>query len=179
MEHLTFIQRVVHWRWAPCVGLVIGSLAFVVLAVAIIPRDLGPSGRGAAGPLGRADERPVVSVESTGNDVGTSGASLRGRALTQSMLPPVPQTAPGGVVVRSIFQSSPPMELPVAPPDPAPPPPPPEPPPPAPSSTIFTLPAPPELPPPPAQGVVDNAALQPAVQQQAAQPPGSPEGQSE
>jgi hypothetical protein len=187
MQSLTFIQRVVRWRWAPCVGLVGGSLVFVVLAVALIPRELGPVGPGAAGLLGRADDRAHVDVGDTAGDVGASGGRLAGRAFAHSMLPSAAQREPSHGVVQSIFQSAPPMELPVAPPDPAPPPPPPEPPPPAPSSTIFTLPTPPEPPPPPqapviappAQGVISEPAPQPAPQAEPAQQSAGAEGQAQ
>jgi hypothetical protein len=35
------ISQLLKWRWAPCVGLVLGSLSFVVLALAFIPDHLG------------------------------------------------------------------------------------------------------------------------------------------
>lgn len=35
------ISQLMKWRWAPCLGLVLGSLAFVGLAIAVIPEHLG------------------------------------------------------------------------------------------------------------------------------------------
>jgi hypothetical protein len=161
MQPLIFVERVVRWRWAPCVGLVGGSLVFVAVAMAIIPHELGPIGPRAAGALGRSAENSDLGADSTADDVGASGGRLAGRAQAQSVLPTAPQSGSNNSVVQSIFQSAPPMELPVAPPDPAPPPPPPDPPSLAPTSTIFTLPTPPVPPPPPQAAVVAPAPAAP------------------
>jgi hypothetical protein len=41
------------WRWAPCVGLTLGSLAFVAFSVLLIPAQFGS----APGPVAEAPER--------------------------------------------------------------------------------------------------------------------------
>jgi hypothetical protein len=158
MHPLIFVERVVRWRWAPCAGLVAGSLAFVVLSVGLIPHELGPAGPRAAGVLGRSAEENDVGSDGIADDVGATGGRLARRAQAESVLPAPPQSGSNNGVVRSIFNSAPPMELPVAPPDPAPPPPPPDPPAPAPDSTIFTLPNPPAPSPPSPAGVTAPAA---------------------
>src|SRR5262245_2593337 len=150
------IVRIVRWRWTPCVALVLGSLAFVLAAFAIIPERIGgisvQSQRRVAFDVGQRLPSGALRNDLSGEISGGAKPSLVSPIVPSPVaqeavsVPPV-RTANGSLVVQSLFPSTPPAELPVAPPDPSPPPPPEPPPPPAPSATIYTLPAPP---PPPA-----------------------------
>ena len=139
------IVRVLGWRWTPCVALVMGSLAFVALAFAIIPERIGPVAARSPAP---GDDTPF-GVRSSSHGSRDTRPEVQA-ALMSPALPaaPAPQPAPLSAdrsgnrsAVESLFPSTPPIQLPVAPPDPSPPPPPEPPPPAAPSATIYTLPS--------------------------------------
>jgi len=136
-------MRFIGWRWTPSVALVSGSLAFVAVAVAIVPDDLGAVGSGAER-LKRATRSRVASdavstneaaSDSSNDDESASGPRGRRRSVAHNE---GASAAPDNVV-QSIFHSGPKVELPVAPVDPEPQPPPPPPPPPPPTATIYTL----------------------------------------
>ena len=136
-------MRFIGWRWTPSVALVCGSLAFVAVAVAIVPDDLGAVGSG-ADRLKRATRSRLSTnaastndavSDSNGDEESASGARERRRSAAHSEGAP----ADPGNVVQSIFHSAPKIELPIAPVDPEPQPPPPPPPPPPPTATVYTL----------------------------------------
>jgi hypothetical protein len=152
MQAPAWISGFVRWRWMPSVALVSGSLAFVGIAVLVVPDDFGSV---AGGSLQSSRSRSRLA-ENAGSTKESSFASFKallpGQSDEESPTPTRHAASPAGDennVVQSIFHSAPTIELPVAPPDPNPEPPPPEPPPPPPTATIFTLPAPPEAPSPP------------------------------
>jgi hypothetical protein len=135
----------------PSVALVSGSLAFVAIAVLVVPDDFGSA---AGGSLQSSRSRSRL-VENTGSSKESSfelpsfKALMPGQSDEEPSTPTRQAASPVGDetnVVQSIFHSAPTIELPVAPPDPNPEPPPPEPPPPPPTATIFTLPEPPPTP---------------------------------
>ena len=141
-------------RWTPCAALVFGSVLFVSLAIALIPDRLGP-----IGPQAR-DPRAFTAHGAVANEqFQTEQASPIGVGSPRPASPPLPAAAPprqngmNNAVVGSLFGSTPPKEIPVAPPDPAPQTPPAEVPPPAPTPSIFELPAPPPRPVEPAPAV--------------------------
>jgi len=145
------ILRVIGWRWTPCLALVMGSLAFVALAFAVIPERIGPIAARSATP---GDDTPFGLRPSTHRTRDTRSEVQA--SLMSPTLPAAPEPAPPSAdrtsnrsAVESLFPSTPPLQLPVAPPDPSPPPPPEPPPAPAPATTINTLPsAPPPVQPP-------------------------------
>jgi hypothetical protein len=138
----------------PSVALASGSLAFVALAVLLVPDDFGSA---AGGSLQSSRSRSRLAENAGSTKESSLGLpSLKGllpgqrdeesRASKRRAGAPVEDESN---VVQSIFHSTPTIELPVAPPDPNPEPPPPELPPPPPTATIFTLESPPPPPPPP------------------------------
>jgi hypothetical protein len=176
MQASAWINGLVRWRWMPSVALVSGSLAFVGIAVLVVPEDFGSI---AGGSLQGSRSRSRL-VENAGSTKESRFALPSFKALLpgsdeESSTPTRPAASPVGGennVVQSIFHSAPTIELPVAPPDPNPEPPPPEPPPPPPTATIFTLPEPPPatvepMPPP-------NTPPAPATQAPPAIVPGVP-----
>ena len=154
MQAPAWIGGFVRWRWMPSVALVSGSLAFVAIAVLVVPEDLG-SVAGGSLQSSRSRSRLVENAGSTKEssfELPSFKSLLPGQSDEEPSLPTRQAASPvvdEKNVVQSIFHSAPTIEIPVAPPDPNPEPPPPEPPPPPPTATIFTLPAPPEAPSPP------------------------------
>jgi outer membrane biosynthesis protein TonB len=169
MRAAQVIRDFFEWRWAPFVGLTVGSLAYVGLAVLIIPSQIDGGAP--------ASERSTA-FNTTAALPNTAYAS----ALTQSSF----STAP---TVREPIHRAPPPPPPVSDPprrgfsppieQPDPPPPPPPPPPPVQVAPMPTpqpvLNQPPAMPPPeqqtpsptqppPAQG--DDSAAQPPAQPQ-------------
>jgi hypothetical protein len=143
MQAPAWISGFVRWRWMPSVALVSGSLAFVAIAVLVVPEDLGSA---AGGSLQSSRSRSRLA-----EDAGSRKESsfLPGPSDEDSSTPKRQAASPVGDennVVQSIFHSAPTIELPVPPPDPNPEPPPPEPPPPPPIATTFTLENPPPAP---------------------------------
>jgi hypothetical protein len=97
-------------RWLPCAGLAGGALVQAALTVLLIPDRLGTSSF-------ESEQRwtPV----SEGAPARFQYESPRAPAPAPAPSPEPAAVAGGDGVVRSIF-APPPMELPVAPPDPAP-----------------------------------------------------------
>jgi hypothetical protein len=153
MQAPAWAVRLVGWRWMPSVALVSGSLAFVGIAVLVVPDDFGNVAGGSL-QSSRSRSRLAENAGSTKDssfELPSFKSLLPGQNDEESS-PPTRQAASPVAdennVVQSIFHSAPTIELPVAPPDPNPEPPPPEPPPPPPTATIFTLPEPPPVPTP-------------------------------
>ena len=167
------IVQLAHARWTPCVALVLFSLLFVALAIVVIPDRLGPIGPEAQ------DRRTFTPHSAVASEPFQTDTASTGQARSPSPgSPPLgPAASPrsngiNNAVVGSLFGSTPPIELPVAPPDPAPPPPPAQVPPPAPTPSIFELPAPPPQPVAPAQ-TADPAHPPPIAAPVLNQPPAS------
>src|SRR5262245_33666902 len=121
MQPPAWISGFVHWRWMPSVALVSGSLAFVAVAVLVVPDDFGS----VTGSLPRGNRSPSRLAE---NSDTTKESSFEFSSF-KKMLPglgdeepstPTRQAAAPVVdeknVVQSIFHSAPPIEIPVAPP---------------------------------------------------------------
>jgi hypothetical protein len=148
MQAPFWVVRLVSWRWMPSVALVVGSLAFVGIAVLVVPDDLGNVASGTERLSRATRDRASTSVQPVSEEEGLR----RSEDGPSTPLPAhrlVPQTAKGSMV-ESIFHPIPRTELPVEPVDPEPQPPPPPPPPPPPTATIYTL----ENPPPPPSNFV-------------------------
>jgi len=119
MSAANFVERLLQWRWTPCVALVAGSTFYVLVAVVAVPEKLG-------GPIPDGARSSLSSMESTeqGNPLS---ATLR-RPYTPPQYdppPPVEATPP---------PAPPPMSAPIYEPPPVAPPP--------------ELPSPPVVPPP-------------------------------
>jgi len=150
VQRLVLVTRLFEWRWAPCVGLVLGSLAFVVLAIALIPDRLGAASDEPEEPevaLGESPHQPA-SVDTEAPSVARRRSKAASRAPSPTAAP-APQAPPTTADVQSFFQA-PAMELPPPLEEPEPPAPPPA----APTATEISVPIvptpPPENPPPPA-----------------------------
>lgn len=138
MQLLGSVTRFFQWRWAPCVGLVLGALAFITLAVAFIPEQLGAIAEGEDG--GDALETVGTEKEQTASEAAMPARKRAQRKLSAAT--PGPTPTPDSTVQG--FFSAPTVELP--PPLEEPPPPPPPPPAPTPTEMTVTVP-PPEAPP--------------------------------
>jgi hypothetical protein len=178
MQAPVWISGFVRWRWMPSVALVSGSLAFVALAVLVVPDDLG-SVAGGSLQSSRSRSRLVENADSTKESsfsLPSFKSLLPGESDDESS-PPTRQAASPvrdeNNVVQSIFHAAPTIEIPVAPPDPNPEPPPQDAPGPPPTATIFTLPAPPEAPSPPPVLPAEPPAVVPGAP--GAIVPGAPE----
>jgi hypothetical protein len=68
------VNDFVEWRWAPCVGLTAGSLAFVALALLLIPTSIG-------------EPRAVSTLQSF--DSSPPQRALYGSSLAQNLTEPV------------------------------------------------------------------------------------------
>jgi hypothetical protein len=156
------------WRWAPCVALTVGSLAYVGLAVLIIPSQIDGSAASANGATSlNSPPLPSTAFASSLTQTSFSPAPTMHEPMRRPPPPPV-NNDPG--TVRRGF--SPPIEQPEAPPPPPPPAPvetAPTPPPPAaqPAPPPAEAPAATPLPPSPTPGD-DSAQQQPQQQQQPA-----------
>jgi len=145
MQAPFWVVRLVSWRWMPSVALVVGSLAFVGIAVLVVPDDLGNVASGTERLSRATRDRGSTSVQPVSEEaVLPSSEDEPGAPLPAHRV--VPPAARGGSMVESIFHPIPRTELPVAPVDPEPQPPPPPPPPPPPTATIYTLENPPPIP---------------------------------
>lgn len=134
------LSELLAWRWAPCAGLVFGSGAFVVLAVALIPDHFAEVSAPSAPPLtlapapARAPAPAIIAMPEPTEVRDTSGApspserhARRRQHRTLAASPPSPTSDS----VSSFFPEAPPEALPPPLPDT---PPPPEPPAPAPNA---------------------------------------------
>jgi len=158
MEPVAVFQRVVAWRWTPCVAPVMGSVLIALLTLAVVPEEIGGSGA-SSGALALRAKRGLTSdnpVDDTADGTAASGDTTPARHPgVGNGRPRMPADA-----VQGFFHKA--QELPIEPVDPTPPAPPPEPPPPVPTATVFTLPEPviQAAPPPPA---VPEPELEPGL----------------
>jgi hypothetical protein len=139
------VSEFFEWRWAPCVGLTAGSLAFVALALLLIPTQFdGAPASSSLASVSPAFDRP----ESPAPQRALFGASLArslpgiGRNSDQASPPPRPARVEPVAVSEPAPQRgfSPVIDR------PEPPPPPPPPPPPAPVVEAAPAPAPAPVP---------------------------------
>ena len=137
------VSDFLEWRWAPCVGLTAGSLAFVALALLLIPTqfDAAPS-TPSSDSLASLDRPSAPAAPRTlfGASLarGATGFAQRTSDEGSPRRPPPPNNDPGAVAPQRGF--SPILDRPAPPP--AAEPPPPEPPPPAPGAVIISQPEP-------------------------------------
>jgi hypothetical protein len=151
------------WRWAPCVALTVGSLAYVVLALLLIPNQIDGGAHSSDVPsaFDRAASLPTTAFAASLAQ-SPPGPSPTPREFTRR---PPSQSTPGandpmGAPRRGF---SPPIEQPETPPPPT------TPPPPAPAQAAPTPPVaniPPPVPPP------DQGAAQPPTPPQPPPAPG-------
>ncbi|MES1172858.1 MAG: hypothetical protein ABUL62_00925 [Myxococcales bacterium] len=156
------VSEFFEWRWAPCVGLTAGSLAFVALALLLIPTQFD----GAASTLSSRDESALLDRRTAMQPRALLGASLPrsfpgiGRSSEQPSPParnervePPPTVSEQAAPMQRGF--SPVIDRPEPPPAPPPPTPPPTPPPPV-AVEVPPQPAPPPVPPPAANVVIQQ-----------------------
>src|SRR4051794_30232392 len=119
MRAAKIVRDFFDWRWAPCVGLIVGSLTYVGLAVLLIPSQLDPAAPSASRPTGF--EQPAAAPNTAFASSLTQG-SLVGSPTVRDPVHrlPLPATADAASTPRRGF--SPPIEQPPAPPPPPPPP---------------------------------------------------------
>lgn len=181
MRALRIWTDIVEWRWTPAVGLALGALSYVSLALLVIPDRIGDEARAASrtGAFQALRSRTSAFAASIAPSL-TDSDSTRGQpgALQNAQSPPTPVAPPARPVDEASFPRrgfSPPLERVEPPPPPPPPPaPPPEPiavPVPAPPPPPVASPAPAE----PAQGPppAPDAPPEPPLVQ-AAQTPQAP-----
>lgn len=65
MRSPQLVNDFIQWRWAPCVGLTAGSLAFVVLALLVIPTHVGGESRSASALNSYEAPRPQRAIFSS------------------------------------------------------------------------------------------------------------------
>jgi len=123
MRAARIVRHFLEWRWAPCVALTAGALAYVGLAVLLIPSELGsgPSSAGGTAVFARPSQLPNTAFASS-----LTQSSFESMPSTHEATPRpavLPRAAEPVTVPRRGF--SPPIEQPEAPPPPPPPPPPP------------------------------------------------------
>ena len=113
------------WRWAPCVGLTAGSLAFVALALVCIPTQFdGAPATGAAQSFARANgtpQRALFGAALTRESTMARPPAREESSPERSPEPPPAQNAPTGPQQRGF---SPIAEREAPPPQPMPEPPP-------------------------------------------------------
>src|SRR5450432_324949 len=125
MRAAQIVRDFFEWRWAPCVALTVGSLAYVGLAVLLIPSELDGGARSSDVP--RAFDRSVAQPNTafasslTQNSFATTSTGRDSVRHTAPPPPPPPASDPASVPRRGL---SPPIEQPAPPPPPPPPPPP-------------------------------------------------------
>jgi len=125
------------WRWAPCVGLTAGSLAFVVLAVLLIPTRFDGEPRAAATLSSFPNPRPQRALYAS--SLAASLAETEHAPDDSRMARPAPQSNPQAIQTGASFQRgfSPILDRPPAPPPAAPAPPPAPAPAPAPAAPVI------------------------------------------
>jgi outer membrane biosynthesis protein TonB len=173
MRAPAFIVSFVQWRWTPSVALVVGSLAFVGIAVLVVPDDFGAVTSG-ADRMSRTGSRnrmgTTVEPAADTSSIDEEAPSAPGERHTAAL----PRKSSN--IVHSIFHPVQKTELPVEPVDPNPPPPPPEVPPPPPTNTIYTLPTPPPPSPNPLAVPAEPPAAPPPAVVAPAEAPVEPQG---
>src|SRR5688572_2392746 len=140
MRVLQILSDFVRWRWAPVVGLVGASLFYVLLAILLIPSQVGAQEPEEEPSALESPEQSSDRANDTPDTDAQTAAPSPVKHIERSS-PLTPQVAPK----RRGF--SPPLER--AEPAPAPPPPPQAPPAPAPAPEAQPVPAPAPMPPPP------------------------------
>ena len=161
------VREFLEWRWTPCVALIAGSLAFVGLALLLIPSQLESSPRSAS--LAGFDQPPPAARTLFGASLA-QGASLAAEHASDEARAPSPRLPPppSPAAMPEVQQArgfSPIIERADRPPPPDTSPPPPPPPP------VAPTPAP-EVTPPPAPA----AATPPPATPQGGAPPVDPDG---
>ncbi len=111
------------WRWAPCVALTVGSLAYVGFAVLLIPSQLdsgsaSSDGSNESAAFARAAMQPNTAFASSLTQ-GSIVTTPPMRDAIQRVPTPAPPSDPASVPRRGF---SPPLEQPPPPPPPPPPP---------------------------------------------------------
>jgi hypothetical protein len=121
MRAARIVRDFLEWRWAPCVALTAGSLAYVGLALLLIPNELGSGSSSADGTaiFARPTQLPNTAFASS---LARSPFESTPSTHEAAPHPTAPPRAPEAPVRRGF---SPPIEQPEAPPPPPPPPPPP------------------------------------------------------
>jgi len=165
------ITRAIGWRWTPCVAPLLGSIAFVVFCIAVVPDDIGPLNGPSRSSSDRGDSNPAAepSPDTPLVDPTSTSAAASPRRHRDAPTPRV--TSKTSDTIQSFFRTR--EALPVEPADPDPGEPAAPPPPPPPTATIFTLPEPPPAatPPsvvtPPSELAVPSAEQVPAAPEQA------------
>lgn len=78
MRASLWVSEFFEWRWAPCVGLTAGSLAFVVLALLVIPTrfDSAEQVANASNPSDTPDETALLERTSAASPRALLGASV-------------------------------------------------------------------------------------------------------
>ena len=117
------------WRWAPCVGLTAGSLAFVALALLLIPTHFGGEPRVVSSLSTYESQRPQRAIFSSALSRPEADAEerqaevSRNARVARAVSPPLPRTTEGGVPSQRgfspILERAEPVPAP-APPVPAP-----------------------------------------------------------
>jgi outer membrane biosynthesis protein TonB len=166
MRALRIWTDIVEWRWSPAVGLALGALTYVSLALLVIPDSIGDEGKSL---------RSVGTFQSLRNRTSAFAASIAPsladsetpRGDTMNAVVPAPQSQPSpeppvsdGNFPRRGF--SPPLERAEPPPPPAPAPP---------AVPEIVVQPPPPVPPPPAPPPPE---AQPAPPNTAAEAPATP-----
>ena len=165
------INQVFEWRWAPFVALTAGSLAYVGLAVLIIPGQIDGAPRSGALEHSAALPSTAFAASLTQSSFATANAAATVNAAREAALrtPPPPSPAANEPsVIRRGF--SPPIEQPAPPPPPPPPPPAVNVPPPAPTPAPVGQSAAPATPAPAAAAAAPAPAPAPIPAEDAAPP---------
>ena len=179
MRALRIWTDIAEWRWTPAVGLALGALSYVSLALLVIPDQIGDDARKTSiGTFQSLRNRNSAFAASIAPSLTDSEASRTDSVNAIAPTPPSPQ--PVAHVDESNFPRrgfTPPLErVEPAPPPPPPPPPAPEivvqPPPPPPAAEAP--PAPPPAPPAEAQAVAAPVPPPTPDQQPQAQPQPQP-----
>jgi hypothetical protein len=88
------IKDFMEWRWAPCMGLIAASLAFVALAMLLIPSQF--DGAAGAGRSASGFDRPNLPSTTFGASIAQQSAPIAQRG-TEDVSPPairMPHTQP-------------------------------------------------------------------------------------
>ncbi len=100
------------WRWAPCVGLTAGSLAFVALALLLIPTHFGGEPRVVSSLSAYESQRPQRAIFSSAlsrseADTEERQAEVaRTARVARAVSPPLPRTTEGGVPRSAVSRQS-------------------------------------------------------------------------
>src|ERR1041384_1656562 len=90
------VNDFIQWRWAPCVGLTGGSLAFVALALLVIPTDLGGEPRVVSTLSSYETPRPQRAIFSSALARTETGAEERrpeAARIARAVPPPTPRSS--------------------------------------------------------------------------------------